>query len=436
MSTSVFGNIQTGEQLAIAAVEVAKNYKTLYVKGCFGAPLNEANKKRWTEKEHYNFNNREDRLAQINAASADTFGFDCVCFIKALLWGWCGDVNHVYGGVKYQSNGVPDIDDSQIIQECSDVSTDFSHIEVGELLWRKGHVGIYVGNGLSAECTTNWDNKVQITACNEPKSGYNTRKWTKHGKLPYVSYGTIEPYTQTDFVKDIQKIAGVKITGIADDETLSKTVTLSAEINNRHAMVKPVQKYLYSLGITCVGEADGKAGSKFTKAVNEFQVKYTGMEEGDGELTATKKSWKKLLGYVAPSKKTETPKSKYNFKVEDEVLLTKGAKYTNGASPKSWVYDTKLYIRELRSGDTALVSNVKEGPIYGVVYLKDLMEYPQGYKVQVTAELLNVRKGPGTSYAVISQVKKNTTLTVMKESGNWGQITTGGWVSLKYTKRV
>lgn len=45
----------------------------------------------------------------INAASADTFGFDCVCLIKGVLWGWHGDKNAVYGGATYTSNGVPDI---------------------------------------------------------------------------------------------------------------------------------------------------------------------------------------------------------------------------------------------------------------------------------------------------------------------------------------
>ena len=35
----------------------------------------------------------------INAASADTFGFDCVCLIKGLLWGWCGDKSKTYEGM-------------------------------------------------------------------------------------------------------------------------------------------------------------------------------------------------------------------------------------------------------------------------------------------------------------------------------------------------
>lgn len=75
-----------------------------------------------------------------------------------------------------------------IITKCSGVSTDFSKIEVGELLWTTGHVGVYIGDGLAVECTPSWKNCVQVTACNCTKSGYNRRDWKKHGKLPYVSY--------------------------------------------------------------------------------------------------------------------------------------------------------------------------------------------------------------------------------------------------------
>lgn len=180
--------ITTAAQLAEAAINAAKNYKTLYVMGCFGAPMTASNKKRYTS--NHDYNKQSSRTAMINAASADTFGFDCVCLIKGLLWGWNGDKSKVYGGATYASNGVPDIGADSMIKVCKDVSTDFSKIAVGEAVWLEGHIGIYVGNGLAVECSPKWENKVQITACNCSKSGYNRRDWTKHGKLPYVTYDT------------------------------------------------------------------------------------------------------------------------------------------------------------------------------------------------------------------------------------------------------
>ena len=36
------------------AVDIAKNYKTLYVMGCFGSPMTAANKTRYTQNHSYN----------------------------------------------------------------------------------------------------------------------------------------------------------------------------------------------------------------------------------------------------------------------------------------------------------------------------------------------------------------------------------------------
>ena len=100
-------------------------------------------------------------------------------------------------------------------------------------------------------------------------------------------------YTKTQFIKDVQKAIGAKVDGIAGKETLSKTVTVSNTKNNRHAVVKPIQKYLNVLGFSC-GAVDGIAGTKFDDAVKAYQ-KANGCVV-DGEITAQKTTWKKLLG--------------------------------------------------------------------------------------------------------------------------------------------
>lgn len=100
-------------------------------------------------------------------------------------------------------------------------------------------------------------------------------------------------YSFKDFVKDIQEACGAKVDGIAGSETLSKTVTLSVTKNNRHAAVEAVQKRLKSLGYD-PGTADGIFGGKTRIAVINFQ-KAKGCV-ADGEITAGKTTWKKLLG--------------------------------------------------------------------------------------------------------------------------------------------
>lgn len=161
------------------AKDIANNYKTLYVMGCFGAPMNATNKKRYTT--NHSYNKQSSRTNMINNASSDTFGFDCVCLIKGILWGWCGNKNHVYGGATYTSNGVPDVGADGIMKYCTNVSTNFNNIVPGELVHMSGHVGIYIGNGEVVECTPAWKNKVQITKLSQ-------RKWVKHGKLKFIDY--------------------------------------------------------------------------------------------------------------------------------------------------------------------------------------------------------------------------------------------------------
>ncbi len=178
--------------------DIANNYKTLYVMGCFGSPMTEERKSYF--KKHHEYNRRANPKKAIEAATADTFGFDCVCLIKGVLWGWNGDKTKYHGGASYLANGVKDVDADGMIALCSDVSTDFSNVSVGEALWCKGHIGVYIGDGLAVECTPSWKNKVQITAVKNigAKSGYNARVWTKHGKLPYIKYDVGVKTTNTN----------------------------------------------------------------------------------------------------------------------------------------------------------------------------------------------------------------------------------------------
>lgn len=58
------------------------------------------------------------------------------------------------------------------------------------------------------------------------------------------------------------------------------------------------------------------------------------------------------------------------------------------------------------------------------------------YLVKVTADALNVRSGPGTSYKVNMTIRDQGTYTIVEEKNGWGRLESGaGWISLKYTKR-
>ena len=276
--------IKTAAQLAAKCKDVAENHKTLYVLGCFGSPMTASNKKVYTTQHCAAFNGRADRKPKIQAATADTFGFDCVCMIKGLLWGWDGNTSKTYGGAAYASNGVPDIDADFMIQACKDVSTDFSKIEIGEALGMKGHIGVYIGNGLAVECTYRWKDGVQITAVHNigKKAGYNGRSWTKHGKLPYVTYdGKAETQPTTENTEATEKKA---------DYTLGMRVLREG---CKGEDVRALQYLLIANDCSCGDHGpDGSYGPATKKAVKKYQGK-KGLEK-DG--VAGPKTMASLLG--------------------------------------------------------------------------------------------------------------------------------------------
>lgn len=61
----------------------------------------------------------------------------------------------------------------------------------------------------------------------------------------------------------------------------------------------------------------------------------------------------------------------------------------------------------------------------------------ESYKVKITADVLNYRKGPGTSYQVNGQIRDKGIYTIVGEVSGWGKLKSGaGWICLQYTKRV
>lgn len=170
------------------ALDIANNYDTLYIMGGFGGALHAKNKTR-AYKNSYNC--ASDRKAKIEAADDNVFGFDCIGLVKTIIWGWCGDKTYNYGGAAVNYGVCPDVGaDSSMNNYCYDVSNDFSFMDIGEMVWMTGHVGIYVGDGLVVEASPKWKDGVQITSCDNIAhvEGLNGRTWTKHGKLPWVDY--------------------------------------------------------------------------------------------------------------------------------------------------------------------------------------------------------------------------------------------------------
>lgn len=127
-----------------------------------------------------------------------------------------------------------------------------------------------------------------VAAC---PAGYRVYDWNGA-----VVFSPETGYSQRQFVTQLQQTIGAAVDGISGPETLSKAPTLSAVKNSRHPAVLPVQKRLYALGYTAVGEADGIAGPLFTAAVKSYQKDNCCVT--DGEITAGERTWRCLLELI------------------------------------------------------------------------------------------------------------------------------------------
>ena len=324
--------------------DVAQNYKTLYVMGCFGAPLNGSNVTRYCT--NHSYNKDATRTAMIKAAanqSPPVFGFDCVCLIKGVLWGWNGNASKTYGGASYAVNGVPDIGADTMITKCSGVTTDFSKIEVGEAVWCSGHIGVYVGAGLAVECTPRWENDVQITAVANigKKSGYNARTWTKHGKLPYIEYD------------------GATESGSGGNASAGGNETAAAGLAVGDVVTFTGTKHYTSANATS-GKACKGGTAKITQIYKGGKHPYHLVKVAGGGST--------VYGWVDTAD-IQQAAGGGTIKAGSTVRVNKGAKTYTGGGLAAFVYNRDHTVKQV-SGDRAVITY--GGVVVAAVKLADL----------------------------------------------------------------
>lgn len=149
---------------------------------------------------------------------------DCNNLYKCWIWSK-GELPKNVGGYWYNPGryGLGDVTCKQLIDACADVSTNFTNIEPGEILYIKGstdldgHIGIYVGdyskvlNGVTytwnvVESTPIWNNGIQTTYLDKNgnrfqcKGGAQAGRWEKHGKHPNIEFPSA-PTPVTDDLK-------------------------------------------------------------------------------------------------------------------------------------------------------------------------------------------------------------------------------------------
>ena len=227
------------KEFAQKAMKIAKNYKTNYFWGAFGWLTTNSNINRL-------LNQYPENYSYLAKADGSQFSFDCSGLVKAILWGWNGS-DDVYGGAKYCSNGLGDVNDEGLKAMCSDVSSNFSNVQVGSLLFTSGHVGIYVGSGMAVEATPSWNNGVQISAVGNigTVAGLPTRTWKCHGKFKLIDYSVNDSVqTNTNISHPPTQAAPARYfsEGYAGIYTVSAGIGVNVRVNagTDHRIIKAI----------------------------------------------------------------------------------------------------------------------------------------------------------------------------------------------------
>ena len=194
--------IMTAEEFINKAKEVERS-NTVYMWGTYGKPLTTA--LITAKANQYPKYNTPARVARHKLLVGKGYSaWDCVGLIKGILWGWEPGKDVPYRG----NTLVPDTGSDGMIKLCTHQSTDFRTIVPGSVVWKTGHIGIYIGNGLIIEATSAWTDNVLISYLGNlgKVTGYPGRDtWTRHGRLPWIDYSgesAYEPIPEVPVGKD------------------------------------------------------------------------------------------------------------------------------------------------------------------------------------------------------------------------------------------
>ena len=150
------------------------------------------------------YNNVYPRNLGYYTASNNCFSFDCWNLVKTLIWGWKPEKIEGYYCYEPDKYGLGDWDGKKILNCCSEISSDFTYIQVGEFLLTQdgNHAGIYIGDYKYAnsmfnvvEATPIWFGGVQFSWVDNlgvrkrnKNDSASWSKWKYHGLLPWVEY--------------------------------------------------------------------------------------------------------------------------------------------------------------------------------------------------------------------------------------------------------
>lgn len=125
----------------------------------------------------------------------------------------------------------------------------------------------------------------------------------------------------------------------------------------------------------------------------------------------------------------------------NEMILTVHRWFKNKSCPGDWMYArmgdlANKVTAKLSSSQASTNSEVKPKPHPSENKTPSASTVQSSYMVKVTVNALNIRKGPGTNYAIVGCITDKGSYTIVEENNGFGKLKSGvGWISLDYTKK-
>ena len=169
---------------------------------------------------------------------------DCIGLIKGYMW-----TDEETGKMRYGSNGCPDRGANGMFSYAKQRGLKWGIINTlpecpGLILWRSGHVGVYIGGGKLVEARGFATGIVEANVAD--------RNFTHWFEMPALTYaGSSEPESEPE----------------AKPSPITRTTLKRGSSGND---VRMLQNRLNEIGYSC-GAADGKFGALTQRAVKRFQ---------------------------------------------------------------------------------------------------------------------------------------------------------------------
>lgn len=120
-----------------------------------------------------------------------------------------------------------------------------------------------------------------------------------------------------------------------------------------------------------------------------------------------------------------------NVKNLQKLLIQLGYNLGKGGADGIFGEATKQAVMEFQKKKSLVVDGLAGKATLDALY-EVINDSKAKSKVTVTANLLNVRLGPGTQYAIVDRLSKGATCQLSEIQNGWGHIENKGWVNMDY----